>query len=98
MSADGRCPMRSVYAKILLWALVTLLVSLTFFAVISHRIAIQMGSGALYRDVQLLELDEAREAYEAGGQAREAAIVRRFDHVMKWRHYVLDSHGKELGT
>jgi signal transduction histidine kinase len=90
--------MRSVYAKILAWSLATLVISMALFFIISRRIEMQMGAGDVYRRIQVLALEEARDAYEAGGQPNASAVIARLNRVMGWHHYLLDARGRDLSS
>jgi two-component system sensor histidine kinase CpxA len=90
--------MRSVYTRILAWSLLTLMVSLLGFFLVSNRIAMQLGITDVFPRLETLEMQEAQEAHETGGQAKEAALVARLNKVMGGVHYVLDSSGKDLAT
>jgi signal transduction histidine kinase len=90
--------MRSVYAKILAWSLLTLLVSMALFFLISRRIEMSLGTSDIFQHLQTLVVQEVSDAYQTGGPARAAEVVARWNHAMGWRHYILDSHGRELAT
>lgn len=90
--------MRSVYARIVAWSLLTLVVSLLGFFFVSNRIAMQLGIADVFPRLQRLELQEAQEAYQSGGQASLGAFIARIDRLMGARHYILDPRGKDLAT
>jgi two-component system sensor histidine kinase CpxA len=90
--------MRSVYTKILAWSLLTLVVSLLAFFFVSNRIAMQLGVRDVFPHLQALELQQAAEAWESGGQAKAAAFIGRLNGLMGGRHYVLDARGTDLAT
>lgn len=91
--------MRSVYAKILGWSLVTLFISMTLVFVIGRQLDLHFfGAEDLFHRVQKLELDLTVKAWQAGGQTDAAAVISHFDRVMGWRNYVLDSRNTELAT
>jgi two-component system sensor histidine kinase CpxA len=90
--------MRSVYAKILAWSLVTLFISMGLFFVLSRQLELHFGAEDLFRRVQTLELDQAVKAWETGGQAGAASFISDLDNAMGGRHYVLDSQGRDLAT
>jgi two-component system sensor histidine kinase CpxA len=89
---------RSVYAKILGWSLVTLLISMGFYSLLRRQIEIRLGVVDLFRHVQVLELEQAVQAWDAGGAPAVAGFTARLDREMGWRHYVLDSRGHALAT
>lgn len=91
--------MRSVYAKILGWSLVTLFISMTLVFVIGRQLDLHyFGAQELFHRVQKLELDQTVQAWEAGGRPAAANVVSRLDRVMGWRNYILDSQNRELAT
>ena len=90
--------MKSVYTRILAWSLLTLAISLLAFFVVSNRIAMQLGLRDVFPHLQALELQEAQEAYEAGGQDKLTAFITRLNGLMGAQHYFLDSHARDLAT
>ncbi len=90
--------MRSVYARIVAWSLLTLAISLLAFFFVTNRIAMQLGIADVFPRLQTLEMQEAEEAYEAGGQARLAAFIARLDRLMGAQHYFLDPRARDLAT
>jgi signal transduction histidine kinase len=91
--------LRSVYAKILGWSLVTLFISMTLVFVIGRQLDLHFfGAEELFHRVQKLELDQTVNAWETGGQAAAADVVSRLDRVMGWRNYILDAGNRELAT
>jgi two-component system sensor histidine kinase CpxA len=90
--------MKSVYMKILAWSFLTLVVSLLAFFFVTNQIAMRLGARDVFPHLQALELQDAQEAYEAGGPAQVAAFINRLDRLMGARHYVLNSQGRELAT
>jgi two-component system sensor histidine kinase CpxA len=89
---------RSVYAKILVWSLASLFISMGLFFFISRQLAMRLGMGDPFLRGQELELQQARHEYEAGGRPRLADFMARVNRVMRWHHYLLDSRGQELAT
>ncbi|MDE3197933.1 MAG: HAMP domain-containing protein [Acidobacteriota bacterium] len=90
--------MRSVYTKILLWSLATLLVSMGLFFVISRRIAVALGTGDIFRNIVTFEREEARASFESGGQQSVSAFLARLSHVMGWQYYFLSDSGADLAA
>jgi two-component system sensor histidine kinase CpxA len=89
--------MRSVYAKISLWSFATLVLSLFAFLgitqVVSYRASHQTGQ---FGKFQSMELEEAREAYEAGGPAKLRAFIDRLHRYVPGGHYLTDAKGRDL--
>jgi two-component system sensor histidine kinase CpxA len=90
--------MKSVYRKILAWSLVTLAISLVAFLFVTNQIVMRLGAFDVFPRLQALELEDAQEAWESGGQAGLAAFIARLDRLMSGRHYLLDAHGRELSS
>jgi signal transduction histidine kinase len=88
----------TVYKRILAWSLLTLFVSFLGFVLVSNRFAMQIGLRDIFPRLQTFELQEAQDAYETGGQVREAALIARLNSVMGGTHYFLDSHATDLAT
>jgi two-component system sensor histidine kinase CpxA len=78
---------------------VTLFISMTLVFVIGRQLDLHFfGAEDLFHRVQKLELDLTVKAWQSGGQTDAAAVISRFDRVMGWRNYVLDSRNSELAT
>ena len=88
--------MKSVYARILAWSFLTLLISLAGFLFVTQRFAMQLGAGDVFPRLQALELMDGREAYETGGSAKLAAYIARVDKLTVSKHYILDGQGIDL--
>src|SRR5665213_2817506 len=68
--------LRSVYAKILGWSLVTLFISMTLVFVIGRQLDLHFfGAEYLFLRLQKLELDLTVKAWEAAGQTGAAAVI-----------------------
>jgi signal transduction histidine kinase len=90
---------RSVYAKILLWSFATLVISLVAFVGVSILVSIQTANRTgFFGQMQSLELDEAREAYEEGGPAKLARYLDRVHRRLSGEHYLTDLRGRDLLT
>jgi signal transduction histidine kinase len=90
--------LRSVYTKILLWSFATLVLSLVAFVGVSMVISYQTALRNGFFGHASLELDEAREAYEEGGQAKLARFVSRMEQRFPGHHYLTDARGRDLAT
>lgn len=90
--------MKSVYRKILAWSLVTLVISLVAFLFVTNQIAMRMGAFDVFPRLQALELEDAQEAWESGGQARLAAVIARLDRLMAGKHSFLDAQARDLAS
>jgi two-component system sensor histidine kinase CpxA len=90
--------MRSVYAKLLLWAFLTLTISMVLFFFISREIELRFGAGAVFHETLELELAQARALYEMQGSAAAADFLSRVNRSMGWRSVVLDSANRDVAT
>lgn len=90
--------MKSVYAKILAWSFLTLLVSLLAFFFVTNEIVMRLGARDVFPHLQTLELQDAREAYDAGGSAKVAAFIARLDKLIGAQHHFLDAKGRDLAN
>ncbi len=90
--------MRSVYAKIALWSFATLILSLLAFVSISRYLATRtMGQGPMDK-INVLQLEEAREAYEMGGAPALQRYLARLNRIMGADHHLTNAVGKDLVT
>ncbi len=89
--------MKSILAKIVLWAVGTTAVSLLGFALTS-RLIWETSPGPIDPIVRfhVLLLDEAIAAYRQGGPTKLAAYLRRLDERFDARHYLVDAAGRDL--
>jgi len=89
---------RSVYAKILLWCIGTLVLSLLLFVgVTSVFISAHFHGGGMDR-VDAMLLEDAASAYESGGTPRLSAYLDRLNSKLANRRYLTDASGKDLAT
>jgi signal transduction histidine kinase len=88
---------RSVYARISLWSFATLVISLIAFVGVTEVVSFQAShqTGQFGR-IQSMELEGAREAYEAGGPARLQTFIDRLHRYVHGRHYLTDANGRDL--
>ncbi|HTA41661.1 MAG TPA: ATP-binding protein [Bryobacteraceae bacterium] len=90
--------MRSVYARIMAWSLLTLAISLLGFFFVTNRIAMQLGFLDVFPRLQTLEIEQAEATYESGGPAKLAVFIARLNSLMGARHHFLDLNAKDLAT
>ena len=89
--------MRSVYAKISLWSFATLVLSLIAFVGVTRVVSFQASHRTgQFGQIQSMELEEAREAYEAGGKAKLGLFIERLHRYVRGRHYLTDAKGRDL--
>lgn len=89
--------MRSVYGKLLIWALATFAVSALAFVVVSRWFATRSeGPGGYFARLHTLEAERAAEAYKARGRAGLADFAQKLDQSVGGRHYFTDTSGRDL--
>ncbi|MGA2182899.1 MAG: HAMP domain-containing sensor histidine kinase [Bryobacteraceae bacterium] len=89
--------MKSISARILIWSLSTLLLSLLAFSLIS-RFVVGRAVNQVFERIKELQLYQAREAYEHGGAPELARYLDQWHAFLKADHYLTDSSGKDLVT
>ena len=91
--------MSSVYAKISLWSFATLVLSLFAFLGVTQVVSFQASHRTgQFGQIQSMELEEAREAYEAGGAAKLRAFIDRLHRYVPGGHYLTDAKGRDILT
>ncbi|HTS30035.1 MAG TPA: ATP-binding protein [Bryobacteraceae bacterium] len=88
--------MRSVYIKILLWSFGTLMLSLLAFVGVSGYVSYRHAARGGFGRMQYLELELARDAYEAGGAPKLSAFISRMHLYVQGEHYLTDGRGRDL--
>ena len=89
--------MRTVFAKILLWCLATLLLALAAYLFISGALAMRFSSkGGPFARTVAFQVEEAEETYRAGGTAALARYLRRLQTYFGPEHFFTDAQGKDL--
>jgi two-component system sensor histidine kinase CpxA len=88
---------RSVYAKVLLWGLGTLAVSLGGFITISAFLSTRAALSPFDR-AWAAEAQEAVYAYDTGGTEALAGYLARLEKVFPSKHYLIDSRGIDVLT
>jgi two-component system sensor histidine kinase CpxA len=90
---------RSVYSKLLVWAIATVVVSGLVFGVVSRWFASREGgAGSFVYRMQKFEADVAADAYRSGGVAALEAYRIKLERDMGGRRYFTDAEGKDLLT
>jgi two-component system sensor histidine kinase CpxA len=89
--------MRSLYARIVLTGVSTLLVSLLAFVVISATVG-QTRNRANISHTVSLELAWAQDAYHRDGPIGLAPALKTMDEWFESKHYLLDANGRDLLT
>src|ERR1035437_5935458 len=89
--------MRSVYVKILLWCLGTLILSLAGFVLVSRFVLLDTaGEGGAIEQLSALQLADARDAYAPGGAEAFAPRRARWRGFVPGEYYLTDARGRDL--
>ena len=89
--------MRSLFAKILLWFLATMVVAFVGFTVISMSYDDPMGRPPLLRALSF-QAHEVSKAYEAGGQEALKKDLERVEEIFQADATLTDAKGRDLLT
>jgi two-component system sensor histidine kinase CpxA len=91
--------MKSVYFRISIFMFATLVLSLIAFIgvtqVVSYQASRRTGQ---FGQIQSMELEEAREAYETGGAPKLQQFIGRLQRYLRGDHYLTDGRGRDLLT
>jgi hypothetical protein len=89
--------MRSIYAKLVLWAVAVSVLSLVGFIVTFWYLAPpQPGRRGFINGLMSLQLQGARRALADGGPDRLAAYLRKLDEDFRVEHHLVDREGVDL--
>lgn len=91
--------MRSIFAKILLWSLGTLVLSMVAYWAIAEALD-RRGHhvGDPFRSMIMFVEDEVCRAYEEGGPVGLDAHLKRLDAKVPGQHLLIDEKGRDLAT
>jgi len=88
---------RSIFAKIVVWFLATVILSLVGFVITSDVLSTQLsGRDSNLSRMQAMFLDDARRAYDDGGPARLDGYLLRLNAYSGSTHFLTDAHGIDL--
>jgi two-component system sensor histidine kinase CpxA len=91
--------MRSLYVRILLWCLLTLLLSLAAFFPITTSVSRRaVGHGGLIADIHAWQAEEAAAVYASGGGRALSAYMARLHRFVREDDYFTDAQGRDLLT
>jgi two-component system sensor histidine kinase CpxA len=91
--------MRTVFAKILLWSLGTLLLALAAYLFISEGLASRIsGKGGPFERTVAFQVDQAETTWRSGGPAALGAYLRKLQTYFGPEHYFTDAQGRDLVT
>ena len=91
--------MRSVYFRITLSLFATLVLSLGAFIWVTRWVSNQASHRTgQFGQIQSMELEEARSAYETGGAARLREFTERLERYLRGNHHLVDAQGRDVLT
>ncbi len=91
--------MRSLFAKILVWSFGTMAVALVAFWLVSVYVTNRTARrGGFFGRARAMQMEDARAAYDAGGQQSLSAYLQRLEKYFPGEHYFTDASGKDLAT
>jgi two-component system sensor histidine kinase CpxA len=91
--------LRSVYAKISLWSFATLVLSLVAFVGVTQVVSFQASrQTGQFGQIQTMEMEEARAAYESGGPVELRQFIDRLHRYIPGDHYLTDGKGRDILT
>ena len=91
--------MRSLFAKFLIWFLAAMAITVAGFVIITTRsFTAARGRGHIFGRMLSMQLEEARHAYEQGGQPALGAFLVRLDAEMPAQGILTDSTYHDLMT
>ncbi len=91
--------MRSIFVKILLWFLATLIVCLAGSTITSvTRNRFSPGRRDFFSRSLVLQVSDAKEAYETGGKAGLEEYFKRLNSIFPGEHALVDANGVDLVT
>lgn len=85
--------MRSLFARIVLWLVVTVVLTNIGFVLTAMRLS---APDDFFRRTQEFQLGEARRAFEEEGSEGLGRLLDRFDRAFRARHFVTDAEGRDL--
>jgi two-component system sensor histidine kinase CpxA len=89
----------SIFAKIVFWFIVTVALSYVGFVATSMFFSARIsGRDRIISGMHAFYLDEARHAYERGGQQRLAEYLRRLNSYTRTTYYLVDDNAIDLVT
>ncbi len=90
---------RSIFAKIVVWAIATVVISLVGFVVTSAFVSVRIsGRNANSPRMSMMFLDDARRAFQDGGARRLEAFLRRLNDHSDAEYFLTDGRGIDLVT
>jgi two-component system sensor histidine kinase CpxA len=94
-----RVRVRSIFAKIVLWSVVTVALTVVGFLVTSLFLSARLaGRSPIGARIGAIFLDDARRAYEEGGKAQLDTFLKRLAAYSESEHFLTDGRGIDLAT
>ena len=90
--------MRSVYVKVLVWSLATLLLSLVAFIGVTMFVSIRDAGGGPLQRFETSQLPFVVEAYERDGAAGLRRVLNRIATQTRGFHYLVGADGRDVLT
>lgn len=90
--------MRSVYAKVLVWSLGTLLLSLVAFIGVTMFVSMSAAGGGPGQRFEASQLPFVMEAYEREGAVGLRRVLNRIDAQTRGSHYLVGADGRDVLT
>ena len=87
---------RSIFTKIVVWAVATVVMSLVGFLVTSTLISVRIAGRTPAARLGTMFLEDARRAYVEGGPEELDAYLRRLNRYTDAEYYLTDSRGIDL--
>lgn len=87
--------MRSIYSKILVWCLCTILLSLGAFTLLSRNLSFHQNK-RFFQSLNALQLEQAIQAYESGGPVKLGAFLQELNRMFHAAHYLANARGIDL--
>jgi signal transduction histidine kinase len=90
---------RSLFTKIVVWAVATVVISLVGFLITSAVISLRIsGRNPIAARMSTMFLEDARRAYEDGGPEQLDAYLRRLNRHTEAEYFLTDDRGIDLVT
>jgi signal transduction histidine kinase len=91
--------LRSIFTKIVVWAIATVVISLVGFVVTSAFVSVRISGRTTNSPRQsMMFLDDARRAFQEGGRGRLGAFLKRLNEHSEAEYFLTDGHGIDLVT
>ena len=90
---------RSIFTKIVFWAIATVIISLVGFVVTSAFVSVRIsGRNTSSPRQSMMFLDDARQAFQEGGKRQLGVFLKRLNDHSEAEYILTDGHGVDLVT